>query len=294
MPVLKISTGKPGPGPALEISELAFGIYLESGFWLLAFPRPMPHPSWIRPCLLGGNLLAAAGVLATRFGNPWAIGGAALVHTGFAVAVMRPQCDWFGPVTTRFETTKRDLWLTIDDGPAGDASLRLGDELAQRGVRATFFVIGEKLARHPHIAARWMAAGHRLANHTQTHPAPLFPWLTRARLRAEIDGCRAVLRDSGAGEPRWFRPPVGLKPPRLHPELAARDLRLVAWNVRACDGIRAEPAAVVRRVKAAARPGAIVLLHEDRPRSVETILRTVDALQEDGYAFTIPSEEALR
>ncbi len=254
----------------------------------------MPHRTWTRPYLLGGKLLAAASVLATRFGNPWAFGGAALVHTGFACAVMRPQCDWFGPVTTRFATTARELWLTIDDGPAGDDSLRLGDELAQRGVRATFFVIGEKLARQPHVAARWMAAGHTLANHTQTHPAHLFPWLTRARLRSEIDGCSAALRDAGAGEARWFRPPVGLKPARLHPELAARDLRLIAWNVRSCDGVRAAPEAVARRVLKAACPGAIVLLHEDRPRSVETILRTVDALREQGFGFTIPSDEALR
>jgi peptidoglycan/xylan/chitin deacetylase (PgdA/CDA1 family) len=254
----------------------------------------MPHRTWTRPLLLGGNLAAAASVLATRLQNPWAIGGAALVHTGFACAVMRPQCDWFGPVVTRFETAKHELWLTIDDGPAGDDSLRLGDELAQRGARATFFVIGEKLARHPHVATRWRQAGHTLVNHTQTHPAPLFPWLTRARLRAEIDECRAVLRDCGVGAQRWFRPPVGLKPPRLHPELAARELRLVAWNVRSRDGVRSTPEAVERRVVRAARPGAIVLLHEDRPRTVETILRTVDALREQGFGFTIPSDADLR
>jgi peptidoglycan-N-acetylglucosamine deacetylase len=254
----------------------------------------MPHRPWFRPCLLGGNLAAAAGVLATRFQEPWVIGGAALAHTAFACAVMRPQCDWFGPVVTRFESAERDVWLTIDDGPAGDDSLRLGDELAERGVRATFFVIGEKLARFPKIASRWMVAGHTLANHTQTHPAHIFPWLSRRRLQAEIDRCRAILSDSGVGDTRWFRAPVGLKSTCLHPELAARGLRLIAWNVRGCDGARTEPEMVVRRVAAAARPGAIVLLHEDRPRSVETILHTVDALRERGFAFTIPADEALR
>lgn len=254
----------------------------------------MPHRTWTRPCLLGGNLLAAASVLATRFHNPWAIGGAALIHTAFACAIMRPQCAWFGPVATRFEPAARDVWLTIDDGPAGDASVRLGDELAQRGVRATFFVIGEKLARSPRVAARWLAAGHTLANHTQTHPAHVFPWLRRSRLGAEIDGCATALHEAGVPEQRWFRAPVGLKPVRLHPELAARGLRLVAWNVRSGDGVRVEPATVEARVVAAARPGAIVLLHEDRPRSVETILRTVDALRARGFTFTIPGDEQLR
>lgn len=222
------------------------------------------------------------------------IGGATLVHTAFACAVMRPQCDWFGPVVTRFEGGERDLWLTIDDGPAGDDSVRLGDELAQRGVSATFFVIGKKLAGQPQIAARWMAAGHSLANHTQTHPAHIFPWLTRARLRSEIDDCRAALQDCGVPDARWFRAPVGLKPTALHPALAVRGLRLIAWNVRACDGVRAEPDRVVRRVTDAACPGAIVLLHEARPRSVETILRTVDALRERGFRFAIPADAQLR
>jgi peptidoglycan/xylan/chitin deacetylase (PgdA/CDA1 family) len=254
----------------------------------------MPHRSWTRPCLLGGNLLAAAGVLATRFEQPWAIGGATLIHTGFACAVMRPQCAWFGPVATRFETTARAVWLTIDDGPAGDDSVRLGDELAARGVRATFFVIGQRLAQQPQIAARWQAAGHSLANHTHTHPAAIFPWLRRARLRAEIDDGATALRQAGVAEQRWFRAPVGLKPVHLHPELAACGLRLVAWNVRSGDGVRVDPAVVEARVLSAARPGAILLLHEARPRSVETILRTVDALRARGFTFTIPRDEDLR
>ena len=251
------------------------------------------HPDWVRPCLLGGNFAAPVAVLATRFQEPWVLAAATLVHSAFACAVMRPQCAWFGPVATRFETSEREVWLTIDDGPAGDASLRLGEELAQRGVRATFFVIGQNLARHPAVARRWMEAGHTLANHTQTHPAHLFPWLWPARLRAEIDGCNAALREAGVAEQRWFRAPVGLKPVRLHPTLAARGMRLVAWNVRGCDGLRAEPEAVVRRVLGGARSGAIVLLHEGRARSVETILRAVDALRADGFAFTIPADAKL-
>jgi peptidoglycan/xylan/chitin deacetylase (PgdA/CDA1 family) len=251
------------------------------------------HPTWVRPSLLGGNFAAPIAVLATRFQEPWVLAAAACFHSAFACAVMRPQCGWFGPVVTRFETDAREVWLTIDDGPAGDDSVRLGDELAHRGVRATFFVIGRQLAKYPEVAGRWMAAGHTLANHTQTHPTHIFPWLWPARLRAEIDDCAAALRAAGVPEQRWFRAPVGLKPVRLHPTLAARKMRLVAWNVRGCDGVRTEPEAVVRRVTSTARPGAIVLLHEGRPRSVETILRTVDALRADGFSFTVPDDAKL-
>ena len=253
---------------------------------------PSSRP-WLRPCLLTGNLAAPVALVATGFHSPWAVGAALLFHGGFAYAVTHPQCDWFGPLVTRFATDAREVWLTIDDGPAGDASVRLGDELARRSVRATFFVKGASLAREPHVASRWLAAGHTLANHTQTHPAHTFPFLPHRRLRAEIVACNAALRAAGVAETRWFRAPVGLKNVRLHRELAALGMRLIAWNVRGHDGVRCTPEEVVRRVTAQAQPGAIVLLHEGRPRSVEAILRTVDELRARGFGFVIPDDAQL-
>ena len=249
---------------------------------------------WLRPCLLAGNLAAPVALFATRFGEPWVLGAAALFHGGFAWAVAHPRCAGFGPVVTHFSTAGREVWLTIDDGPDGDASIRLGDELAQRGARATFFVKGKSLLRQPHVAARWMAAGHTLANHTHTHPAHIFPWLFPRRLRAELDDCNAALRAAGVPETRWFRAPVGLKGVRLHRELDKRDMRLVAWNVRSGDGIRCEPETVARRVVRSAAPGSIVLVHEGRPRSVEAILRAVDELRDRGFSFVIPADSQLR
>ena len=60
-----------------------------------------------------------------------------------------PSCNWLGPVVTRFRPrhNRKEVWLTIDDGPAGEASVKLGEEMERRGVRATFFVKGENLAR---------------------------------------------------------------------------------------------------------------------------------------------------
>jgi len=249
---------------------------------------------WLRPCLLSGNFAAACATVATRFQEPWLFAPAALFHGAFICAVVHPQCGWFGPVVTCFETRARELWVTIDDGPVGDDSLRLGDELAERGVRATFFVKGENLGRWPHVAARWIAAGHTLANHTHTHPSRTFAWLTRRRLSTEIGACDAALQDAGVTVRRWFRAPVGLKNVRLHPELAAREMRLIGWNVRSGDGVRRETAAIVDRVLARAAPGAIILMHEGRPRSVEAILRTVDELRARGFAFIVPVDEQLR
>jgi peptidoglycan/xylan/chitin deacetylase (PgdA/CDA1 family) len=183
--------------------------------------------------------------------------------------------------------------LTIDDGPDGDASLVLSTELRRRGVRATFFVKGENLARRPEVGRALVEAGHTLANHTQTHPAHLFWWLQPSRLRAEIDACNEALRHAGVTVLRWFRSPVGLKNIFLEPLLLRRGMRFVGWSVRGKDGLTCDPEAVARRVRDHVSPGAIVLLHEGRKRSNEAILRVIDELRERGYSFVIPGDEQL-
>jgi peptidoglycan/xylan/chitin deacetylase (PgdA/CDA1 family) len=255
---------------------------------------PAPVSAWcVRKLLLGANLAAPPALFATGFQNPWIIGAAALAHTAFASAIVRPGCGWFGPVVTRFRPGGKEVWLTIDDGPAGAATDALSAELSRRGARATFFVKGRNLAADPAIARRLMDAGHTLANHTDTHPSASFWRLRPSRLRAEIDACNTALRDAGVPETRWFRAPVGLKHTRLHSALAERGMRLIAWNLRSGDGIACDPETVARRVASRASPGSIILLHEGRPRSNETILRVVDTLRACGFGFVIPADDAL-
>src|SRR5258708_32750870 len=90
---------------------------------------------WTRKVLLSANLAAPAALLATRFQQPAVIAGAAAAHAAFAYGIMSPQCGWFGPVVTRFKPRGREVWLTIDDGPAASDSETLAEEMRRRGVR---------------------------------------------------------------------------------------------------------------------------------------------------------------
>jgi len=266
---------------------------IQSQETIAAAPQPGGTRTWIRPLLIAGNYSAPLILLATRFRFSWLIAAAVGVHSCFAYAIASPTCGWLGPIVTRFRPRGNDVWLTIDDGPAGEASVWLGKELARRGARATFFVKGENLARDPDIGRALLTAGHTLANHTQTHPASFFWWLRPARLRAEIDACNEALRQAGVGVTAWFRSPVGLKHTFLQPALARRGMRLIAWNVRGRDGLNCDPDTVARRVAARVAPGAVIVLHEGKKRSNEAILRVVDELQERGYSFVIPDDDQL-
>jgi peptidoglycan/xylan/chitin deacetylase (PgdA/CDA1 family) len=168
---------------------------------------------------------------------------------------MHPRSHWLGPLPNAFQSEGREVWITLDDGPDGDRTRELSNQLKLRGVRATFFVIGERLSAQPKMARLLLEDGHTLANHTQHHPRKSFWCSNASRVRTEVDQGAAELRALGV-ESKWFRPPVGHKPPALRKTLADRGMKLITWSVGGRDGWSADVDKVVQRVLAKARPGA--------------------------------------
>jgi peptidoglycan/xylan/chitin deacetylase (PgdA/CDA1 family) len=252
-----------------------------------------PKIHWPRVTLLAANVVLPAATVAA--GMPSLLMWCSFfAHSALLYALMAPWCRWLGPAAMQFVTAQRELWLTIDDGPDGFRSLALAQALAERGVRATFFIKGERLGAQQEIGREAMANGHTLANHTFSHPIGAFAWLMPVRLREEIERCNAALQAVGMGNSRWFRSPLGFKNLWLHWVLRRCGMRLVLWSVRAHDGVVCDPESVIRRVRKQAQPGAVILMHECRPRSNEAILGVVDTLLADGFAFVIPRDEQLR
>src|SRR5258707_6780702 len=91
-------------------------------------------------------------------------------HLLLAAVTLVPSLQGFGPVLTKYWTTTKTAWLTIDDGPDPDTTPHVLALLEKYGARATFFLIGAKAAQYPDLAHMILAAGHTIGNHTQTHP----------------------------------------------------------------------------------------------------------------------------
>lgn len=202
-------------------------------------------------------------------------------------------CDVF----TQFEPTDRTVWLTIDDGPDPEDTPRLLALLAQYQAKATFFLIGERAARHPELVAQIREAGHEIACHTHTHPTRWFWLASRQTTERELDQCLAAI-EARRGEVTLYRSPVGIKSMFLARALQERGLQCVGWTIRSGDGVRKDPARIIERVRRLARPGAIVLMHEGpgvaptvRVAAIAGVLETLTA---DGYAFILPTADQLR
>lgn len=259
--------------------------YVRRMFW--DFHRP-----WLRRVILLANCLLPIAVIWSRFSNLPLLGAAIVAHALLVFAIMHPRCPWLGPVVRGFRTDRRAVWLTIDDGPDGGQTLRLSEELRTRGVKATFFVIGARLVQQPEVARALIEAGHTLANHSATHPQGKMWRLGAASARAEVEGGTEALKTAGVVSP-WFRSPVGHKPPGLDFVLAARGLRQIGWTAGGRDGHDGNIPDAVSRIQRKVRPGGILLLHECRAHSFETIVATVDALLARGFSFVVPADEAL-
>jgi peptidoglycan/xylan/chitin deacetylase (PgdA/CDA1 family) len=221
------------------------------------------------------------------------IGVLALSHALLLYPVLRPNVQWLGPVITRFETAEKEVWLTIDDGPSA-ATPSVLDLFDRYQVKATFFVKGVLAERHPSIVQDLVRRGHTVGNHSQTHPSGTFWCLLPGRVASEIDSCNDALRTITGLMPRWFRAPVGMKNPAVHPALARRGMRLIGWTVRAFDAVLTDPEAIVARILPHLRPGAIIVLHEGREHSLRVLERVITAVQDRGYTFVIPADPHLR
>jgi hypothetical protein len=198
-----------------------------------------------------------------KFGWPWAVGAGAGIGGAVCAAVLRPGCQWLGPVyrTTDFS----GILVTIDDGPDPEDTPVLLDLLDLYQTKAIFFMIGEKVRAHPELAREVVKRGHEIGNHTMTHPQASFwcagPW----RTRREIRECQQVVKDATGITPRWFRAPVGHRNLFTHPVARALGLRVMAWNRRGYDAVETDATKVLARILPDLGAGDIVLLHEATP-----------------------------
>lgn len=229
---------------------------------------------------------------------PLAAGLFLLPDCWLLLGLLAPNAAGLVPTATRFATTQREVWLTIDDGPEPATTGPMLDLLDRHGAKATFFVIGAKAEAHPALVAQIRARGHTLGNHTHTHPLATFwlagPW----RTARELARCDAVLRRAlGGGAPApWFRGPAGIKSFFLRHALARRGLVLVGWSARAREGYGASHAPL-RRLTRALRPGAILLLHESgahAPARLALLAALLERLSAEGYRCVLPARDALR
>jgi len=257
------------------------------------------RPSALILASVGLHLAALAAAIALPHLWPWAIGAIVANHMLLTAVGLWPRSRALGPNVTRLPASavaRGEVALTFDDGPDPDLTPRVLDLLEARGVRATFFCVAEKVARHPELARELVRGGHSVENHSNRHEHT-FAFLMLGGLRRDLSTAQATITAFTGRAPRFFRPPMGFRNPLLDPVLHEMGLALVSWTRRGYDTNRGDPDLVTMLLARGLAAGDILLLHDGQsaltpggqPVVLEVLPRLLDAIQRLGLKpVTLP------
>ena len=190
---------------------------------------------------------------------------------------------WLYPrATWRMDKHEKAVYLTFDDGPIPEATPFILETLAEHGIKATFFMVGDNVRKHPELYEKVVAAGHRIGNHTFNHIGGF--WHSIHTYSANASKADELLHTD------LFRPPHGWM--RLDQYFwLGRKYRIVMWDLVTRDYSKWMTAeGVLNNVKRYARNGSIITFH-DSLKSIDklhyALPEAIKWLKEQGYAFKV-------
>ncbi len=186
---------------------------------------------------------------------------------------------WSGPAS------ERKISLTFDDGPVLGITDWVLEELEKRSLKATFFMVGDNVRKHPALAQSVLAAGHQIGNHTYHH---LSGWKTSTQTYLDdVASCDAILADTVGEAPRFFRPPYGwISPGQAKGLVPAK--KIVMWNLLSYDfdpDLSSE--ILIRECTSRTAPGTIVVFHDQQKTKAQlkkALPDYLDFLVGEGYS----------
>lgn len=217
-----------------------------------------------------------------------------LVILVIVLALRRPSPGllWRDSVVHGVPLKEKAVALTYDDGPHPLFTPRLRRVLDRYHVKATFFMIGNRIEQYPELVREVAARGHVIGNHTYTHPRDVEAD-TKTQIVGELDRCEQAIERITGTHANLFRPPRGLLDGTVFTIAEEHGFRTILWTVCADHHEAPTPALMAKRVLKHVRPGSIILAHDGRfPMRWKDVAATpliIEALQKRGYRFvTVP------
>ena len=189
------------------------------------------------------------------------------------------------PVISKTAGTPKYIALTFDDGPSRKYTPILLDGLKERGVHATFFLMGKNIEGKEGIVKRMSEEGHLIGNHSYEHIQ-----LTKAGAKAvceAVEHTQEQIEAITGKRPEYIRPPYGDWNEELEEKIG---MAPVLWSLDSMDWKLKDTGKIIHQVLKDVKDGDIILLHDIFPSSVEAALELIDILQKEGYVFVTADE----
>ncbi|MFZ3091424.1 MAG: polysaccharide deacetylase family protein [Nitrospirota bacterium] len=203
--------------------------------------------------------------------------------------------QFIGKTYWRGNGSKKEIALTFDDGPHEPYTTQILDILKKYNIKATFFLVGKNIEKHPEIVKQIWEEGHAIGNHTYNHRRffyTLFP-----AIREDILKCQGLIKNITGINTSLFRQPLGMRNPSIVKMVEDLNMHMIGWTLRTYDGTDQNPQRIVKRALNRITNGAILVMHDgcDKGRcaksgTVAALPIILDALTKDGYKFVTVSE----
>lgn len=181
----------------------------------------------------------------------------------------------------------RKVALTFDDGPS-EYTVELSRGLKERGVQATFFLLGENMEGHREMIEELVKDGHLMGNHSYHHVQ--LNKLSMEEAMEEIEKTNRLIREWTGEEPVYIRPPYGAWSQELEKVV---DMIPVFWNVDSLDWKLQNKEQVLCCLSGQVEEGDVILMHDGYQSSVDAAFALVDHLQNRGFVFANVEEMIL-
>lgn len=187
---------------------------------------------------------------------------------------------FFPAYTWRVKTSKRNVFLTFDDGPIPEVTPWVLDLLDQYDAKATFFCVGDNVRKYPELLDRILDEGHSVGNHTQNH---LNGWKTDTLEYVDnIHHCNTYV------DSNLFRPPYGRITKQQAQQIGSQ-YEIVMWDVLTGDfDKRQSKETCLKKAIKHTTPGSVVVFHDSLKAkdTLEYVLpRYLESLKLEGYSF---------
>lgn len=187
------------------------------------------------------------------------------------------------------QTDKPVLAITFDDGPHPVNTPKLLDILAQRNIKATFFLVGQNVKQYPDLVRRILREGHEIGNHTWTHAS--LSSISDDAVRKELRRSDEALFEIAGYRPHLMRPPYGAINTRLKNLIYSEfGYPCILWSVDPQDWRRPGVSVVVNRLVSGARNGSILLTHDIHAPTIVAVPQALDQLLAKGFQFVTVSQ----
>jgi peptidoglycan-N-acetylglucosamine deacetylase len=240
--------------------------------------------------------LAVPVLFLLRFGGMWRKVSIAMAGIGAAAVVVVPaaaesKAAGQSTAASQAKTAGKDkpycarykcIALTFDDGP-WPYTPELLDTLKKHKAKATFFLLGRKVANRPELTQRIVKEGHEIGNHTWNHPD--LTTLPDQEIISEMTSTSDVIYRTVGKAPTMMRPPNGATDARVGQLMAELGLPQILWTGSTLDWQARDVKVITKRTISLAKRNGVILLHDIVPETVKAMPAVLTALEKQDYRF---------